>query len=94
MAIKSATLDFARRSFYSPTQFGEIFGVSPSTVLNWIHAGTLYAVQLGPKTYRIPLAVVMQRANPGAKPTRIEIDARKELSADERRRQRRVAQRR
>jgi excisionase family DNA binding protein len=78
-------IDFQRQPYYTPTEFGAIFKVDPSTVLNWIHQGALYAVQLGPKTYRIPLAVVMQRASPQAKPTRVKIDARAELVADEER---------
>jgi excisionase family DNA binding protein len=87
-------IEFEKRSYYTPTEFGAIFHVHPATVMNWIHAGTLYAVKLGERTYRIPLAVVMQRANPQAGPTRIEIDASAELQADERRRPRRVIQRR
>jgi excisionase family DNA binding protein len=76
-------VDFEKQPYYTPTEFGEIFKVDPSTVLNWIHQGTLYAVQLGPRTYRIPLAAVMQRADPQAKPTRVKIDARAALQADE-----------
>jgi excisionase family DNA binding protein len=92
MGREDTVLEFEKRPYYSPTQFGEIFGVDPSTVLNWIHSGKLYAVQLGPKTYRIPLAAVMQRVNPQAKPTRVAIKAREELESDERRRTRRVLQ--
>ena len=80
-------IDFEKRPFYTPTEFGKIFRVDPSTVLNWIHRGDLYAVRLGPKTYRIPLAAVMARANPTA-PTRVEIDAAAELASDERRAER------
>lgn len=76
---------FEKRAYYTPTEFGELFHIDPSTVLKWIHAKTLYAVKLGPKTYRIPLAVVMARIDPEAKPTRVKIDAREELEADERR---------
>ena len=83
--------EFDKQPYYTPTEFGKIFKVDPSTVLNWIHQGALYAVRLGPKTYRIPLAVVMQRANPQAQPTRIQIDASTELQADEQR-SRRVLQ--
>lgn len=77
--------EFEKQPYYTPSEFGKIFRVDPSTVLNWIHQGTLYAVQLGPKTYRIPLAVVMARVSPQTTPTRIEIDASAELAADERR---------
>jgi len=80
-------VEFERQPFYTPTELAKIFKVDPSTVLNWIHQGALYAVQLGPKTYRIPLAAVMARVNP-TPPRRIEIDASEELAADERRRER------
>ncbi|MHB8631955.1 MAG: helix-turn-helix domain-containing protein [Candidatus Limnocylindria bacterium] len=77
-------VEFEKQPFYTPTELGKIFKVDPSTVLSWIHQGALYAVQLGPKTYRIPLAAVMARVNP-TPPRRIEIDASEELAADERR---------
>ena len=80
-------IEFEKQPFYTPTEFGKIFRVDPSTVLNWIHRGDLYAVKLGPKTYRIPLAAVLTRVNPTA-PERIEIDAAAELAADERRAER------
>ncbi len=82
-------LEFERKAFYSPTELARIFEVDPSTVLDWIHAGSLYAVKLGPKTYRIPLAVVLGRVDPEAtKPTRHRLGARAELKADERKRAR------
>lgn len=77
-------IEFEKQPFYTPTEFGKIFKVDPSTVLNWIHQGALYAVQLGPKTYRIPLAAVIARVSP-TPPRRIEIDASEELAADEHR---------
>jgi excisionase family DNA binding protein len=77
-------IEFEKQPFYTPTEFGKIFRVDPSTVLNWIHRGDLYAIRLGPKTYRIPLAAVLAQVNPTV-PTRIEIDATAELTADERR---------
>jgi len=83
-------LEFERKAFYSPTELARIFEVDPSTVLDWIHAGSLYAVKLGPKTYRVPLAVVLRRVDPAAAtPTRLQLDARAELKADERKRARR-----
>ena len=82
-------LDFEKKALYSPTEFARIVSVDPSTVLDWIHRGELYALKLGPKTYRIPLAVVMRRLSPDlAKPKRVDLDAR-EIDADERRRHRR-----
>lgn len=82
-------LELEKKAFYSPTEFANIASVDPSTVLDWIHRDELYAVKLGPKTYRIPLAVVLRRLSPEPpKPTRVVIDPR-ELEADERRRSRR-----
>lgn len=84
-------LEFERKPYYSPTEFAKIVSVDPSTVLDWIHRGTLYAVKLGPKTYRIPLAVVMRRLSPDvARPAR-RVPDRHELEAAERRRERRPA---
>lgn len=85
-------IEFEKKPFYSPTEFATLVGVDPSTVMDWIHREQLFALHLGPKTYRIPLAVVMRRLNPEvAKPSRVAVDGR-ELAADERRlRRRRVA---
>lgn len=85
-------VEFEKKAFYSPTEFGALIDVHPSTVMNWIHRDELFALQLGPKTYRIPLAVVMRRLNPEqTKPTRVPIDGR-ELMADARKpRRRRLA---
>lgn len=90
----SSTVDparFERKAFYSPTELANLIGVDPSTVLDWIHREELYALRLGPKTYRIPLAVVMTRLDPGsATPRRVAIEP-SEIAADERRRKRRSA---
>ena len=89
--VEGIVIDFERKAFYSPTEFGRIFDVDPSTVMDWIHRESLYAVKLGPKTYRIPLAVVLSRIDPKmAAPQRVEIDAAEELRADERARERRA----
>lgn len=83
-------VDFERKPFYSPTEYAALIGVDPSTVMDWIHREQLFALRLGPRTYRIPLAVVMRRLNPErTKPTRVAIDGR-ELAADERRLRRRT----
>ena len=34
--------------------------VSDQTVLDWIHGGRLFAAQIGPRLFRIPLASLMQ----------------------------------
>lgn len=79
----SVVTQFEQKPFYSPTEFATLIDVDPSTVLDWIHHDELFALKLGPKTYRIPLATVVSRLNPeAAKPRRIAIDA-SELAADE-----------
>lgn len=71
-----AVREFEQKPFYSPTEFAALIEVDPSTVLDWIHREQLYALKLGPKTYRIPLAVVMSKLNPEkAKPKRVAVAA-------------------
>jgi excisionase family DNA binding protein len=78
-----AVLGFEPKPFYTPTELAAIVGVDPSTVMDWIHREELYAVKLGPKTYRIPLAAVVSRLNPdAAAPKRITVDG-SDLAADE-----------
>lgn len=80
-----AVIDLEKKAFYSPTEFARLVGVDPSTVMDWIHRGQLFALHLGPKTYRIPLAVVMRRLDPDStRPRRVAVDGR-ELEADEHR---------
>lgn len=82
-------VEFEKKALYSPTEFAALIDVHPSTVMDWIHRDQLFALRLGPKTYRIPLAVVMRRLDPeGTKPTRVQID-RSELRADARKTRRR-----
>lgn len=84
-----AVLGFEPKPFYTPTELAALVDVDPSTVMDWIHREELYAVKLGPKTYRIPLAAVVSRLNPeAAKPKRIAVDA-SDLAADEARLKRR-----
>ena len=42
------------KSFYSPAEVAEMAGVHPSTVLNYISSGRLYAVRLSERTIRVP----------------------------------------
>lgn len=85
--MEAEVIEFERKPLYSPTEFAKIIAADPSTVMDWIHRKQLYALKLGPKTFRIPLAVVMSRLNPeAAMPTRIPVDASAELQADEARR--------
>ncbi len=62
-----APADFVRKAFYSPKEYAALAGVHPSTVLDLIHAGTLYAVRISERIYRIPLAVVLTTLFPGEK---------------------------
>jgi excisionase family DNA binding protein len=61
------------RPFYSPAEVAEIAGVSSSTILNYIHAGRLIAVQLSERTYRVPRKAVLRLLGaPVAQPQVIE----------------------
>ena len=42
------------KAFYSPTEVGELLGVTSDTVLNYIHDKKVFAIQLSQRTYRIP----------------------------------------
>lgn len=58
---------FERKAFYSPHEVAEIGGLSPSTILNYIRSGKLYAVKLSERTYRIPLGAVIATFYPAQK---------------------------
>lgn len=80
-----------RKPFYSPTEYARLIGVDPSTVMDWIHGRRLFALRLGPKTYRIPLAVVLRQLEPDrTRPQRVALD-RRELTAAQRGSRRRTA---
>lgn len=51
---------FEKRPLYSPVEVARILDVSDQTVLDWIHSERLFAAQIGPRLYRIPLASLMQ----------------------------------
>src|SRR2546427_8734688 len=51
---------FERKAFYSPAEVARILGVSDQTVLDLVHSERLFAVQVGPRLYRIPLGSFMQ----------------------------------
>lgn len=60
------------KAFYSPAEVAELASVHPSTVLNYIRAGRLYAVRLSERTYRIPLKAVARLLYPErVKPPRV-----------------------
>ncbi len=52
------------KSFYSPREVAEFAGVHPSTILNYIASGRLYAVKLSERTYRIPARAVIGLLEP------------------------------
>lgn len=50
---------FDRKPYYSPTELAQQVGVSHDKILDMIHSGALFAVKLGPKTYRVPLGAAL-----------------------------------
>lgn len=52
------------RPFYSPAEVARLAGLHPSTILNYIHSGRLYAVKLSERTYRIPNRAVLKMLAP------------------------------
>jgi excisionase family DNA binding protein len=56
-------MDLAK-SFYSPHEVAVMASVHPSTILNYIASGRLYAVRLSERTYRIPARAVIGLLEP------------------------------
>jgi excisionase family DNA binding protein len=56
-------VEFAK-SFYSPREVAEMADLHPSTILNYIASGHLYAVRLSERTYRIPVRAVIGLLEP------------------------------
>jgi excisionase family DNA binding protein len=52
------------KSFYSPHEVAAMASVHPSTILNYVATGRLYAVKLSERTYRIPVRAVMGLLEP------------------------------
>jgi excisionase family DNA binding protein len=52
------------KSFYSPHEVAQMASVHPSTILNYIASGRLYAVKLSERTYRIPVRAVVGLLEP------------------------------
>ena len=52
------------KSFYSPHEVAAMASVHPSTILNYIATGRLYAVKLSERTYRIPVRAVLALLEP------------------------------
>ncbi len=42
------------KAFYSPGEVAALLGLHPDTILKYVHAGRLAAIQLSARTYRIP----------------------------------------
>ena len=53
-----------QKAFYSPHEVAEMAGVHPSTILNYIASGRLYAVKLSARTFRIPARSVIALLEP------------------------------
>lgn len=62
------------KAFYSPAEVATLADVHPSTILNYIRDGKLYAVRLSERTIRIPARSVQKLLAPeaAAEPGRIE----------------------
>lgn len=52
------------RPIYSPKEVARLAGVHPSTILNYIRSGRLYALRLSERTYRIPVKAVAKMLAP------------------------------
>jgi excisionase family DNA binding protein len=52
------------KAFYSPHEVAAMASVHPSTILNYIATGRLYAVKLSERTYRIPVRAVLGLLEP------------------------------
>lgn len=52
------------KPFYSPHEVAELASLHPSTILNYIASGRLYAVKLSERTYRIPARAVIGLLEP------------------------------
>lgn len=56
------------KAFYSPREVAEVAGLHPSTILNYIKAGKLYAVKVSSRKYRIPGHAAWLLLDPGSVP--------------------------
>src|SRR5664279_427450 len=61
--VRSSAVEFSK-SFYSPHEVAAMASVHPSTILNYIASGHLYAVKLSERTYRIPVRAVIGLLEP------------------------------
>ncbi len=75
------------KSFYSPHEVAAMASVHPSTILNYIATGRLYAVKLSERTYRIPVRAVMallepERVAPSSMTVEPDADVERELTPE------------
>jgi len=75
------------KSFYSPHEVAAMASVHPSTILNYIASGRLYAVKLSERTYRIPVRAVVgllepERLAPSSITVEPEADVEQELTQE------------
>jgi excisionase family DNA binding protein len=69
------------KPFYSPAEIAKIAGLHPSTILNYIKSGRLYAVKLSERTYRIPARAAWLLLDPDSVPEP-EVTVREEAEVD------------
>jgi excisionase family DNA binding protein len=75
------------KSFYSPHEVAAMASVHPSTILNYIATGRLYAVKLSERTYRIPARAVLgllepERVAPSSLSVEPNADVERELTPE------------
>ncbi len=91
--MKDRVPNVPRKAFYSPREFAALAGIHPSTVLEHIHSGKLYAIKISERIYRIPLAVAISTLYPheigeprftqSADPDRVVAEELREREAEE-----------
>ncbi len=75
------------KAFYSPHEVAAMASVHPSTILNYIATGRLYAVKLSERTYRIPVRAVialleLERVAPSSMTVEPDADVERELEPE------------
>ena len=73
------------KAFYSPHEVAELASLHPSTILNYIASGRLYAVKLSKRTYRIPARAVIgllepERMSPSSVTVESDADIEREIT--------------
>jgi len=75
------------KTFYSPHEVAEMASLHPSTILNYIASGRLYAVKLSERAYRIPARAVIgllepERLSPSSMTVEPDADVEDEVSEE------------